>query len=1172
MPFRLTLLLLLVLGCNRLVAQSDTIQSRPHQLLWELTGPKMDKPSYIFGSMHVREPEAFIFPDSLWLCLESVDAFANEVHLDSAVTRVIEVYLGGAPTFVDSSYIKLTDSIRVGDDFMAGFEVPGSESIKSASSNTRPADITAGASSFPTFMDAYLMEQAKNKGKTLYGLEVIDHHLHDVDLGSNRGFSLFGPNRDALEKMYFSGDIMAIGELISEQPVHFDRLALVARNYIMANSIEQILNDQSSVFAVVGAAHLPGNTGLLTIMKERGYQLRPVTATFNNEPLDWKSSLPIRNWTKVVGRRALFSASTPTPFIYSGNTQLGEQFLNFDIGRGLTFLIMTNRMRPFDYEDFDYGFFELDGYEVHDKDLVELNGLSGYRYKLSKPGADIEHYIGYVFFKDQQMYYLQIGAYEKTALKVFAADEEILIESLETPTLHPGKWKKYQDPKIGFRASLPEQYVLTQTELTPGVYKEEELGRRMHIYHAGLGKEAVTTWLIHADLPAYNWAPSVDSLRLAEGIDWVSEYFSLDDIEDHIWDLEASRPQVSFLGQFQNNEVLLKGRLSLRGNRIFAVISIDTPDGKRTQKLMRDFAFVPITEELTFKQHSLADSLLLCWLPDVPISNTANQLENDTRLQAIIQDLERQHSAKDYHWKGMDPLTSAQVAIRVEKLPSLYGTPDTSAFFTEQLKSMRSEFRLPDQSTEVLVMDTYPGREYRLEGIGSHLVYVAQIYVANNLLVKKLVQVHADQLDHPNIEAFLHDDTLQEEELGPPTLVAKTTALLEALRSDNTDTLNMVLGMLISNRPNILGLEKDQVEQILLQNNFPNSSIGINLYDELLRAFQDDTRSAELDRLVTLFEKSDSQLLKEQILILLANDYNKESWQLYRDLLQTEEINSWSSTVFLPLYDRPEAIEISWPGLIELLSNGQNIDDVFEIGTWILSGEQLDKHLVLEQQAAFTKVSTPLFSQSIQQEDTKALDFIFDLYERLPTDAHILAQMNSLYERRIYDWLSVRSAGVLLAHGQTLGKRTMKKLLRSEQLRYPFLRLLNKYDAINSKAQSQYEEVDLAEFLLREAMIEIEDSVSAIRFDQVIDIMYQDSPYQVYLFTFSYEEDINRLAAVGLFTKEEEDPHFVDDGLIEFTSYTISSRRRARKGKQLIRSLELRRERENEDISVDIDL
>ena len=51
-------------------------------LFWEITGNGLQKPSYLFGTMHVSNKLAFHLSDSFYHALKSVDAVALELNPD----------------------------------------------------------------------------------------------------------------------------------------------------------------------------------------------------------------------------------------------------------------------------------------------------------------------------------------------------------------------------------------------------------------------------------------------------------------------------------------------------------------------------------------------------------------------------------------------------------------------------------------------------------------------------------------------------------------------------------------------------------------------------------------------------------------------------------------------------------------------------------------------------------------------------------------------------------------------------------------------------------------------------------------------------------------------------------------------------------------------------------
>ena len=55
----------------------------------------------------------------------------------------------------------------------------------------------------------------------------------------------------------------------------FEKRMVEMRNYVMAERAEPLL-ESGSAFIAVGAMHLPGETGLVTLLRQAGYRLQPV--------------------------------------------------------------------------------------------------------------------------------------------------------------------------------------------------------------------------------------------------------------------------------------------------------------------------------------------------------------------------------------------------------------------------------------------------------------------------------------------------------------------------------------------------------------------------------------------------------------------------------------------------------------------------------------------------------------------------------------------------------------------------------------------------------------------------------------------------------------------------------------------------------------------------------
>ncbi len=82
---------------------------------------------------------------------------------------------------------------------------------------------------------------------------------------------------DLLNDAYRRGDLDMLDSLStrqSESPAFLEKF-LYKRNENMAHAIDSIIR-KSRLFAGVGAAHLPGDRGVINMLRKMGYTLRPV--------------------------------------------------------------------------------------------------------------------------------------------------------------------------------------------------------------------------------------------------------------------------------------------------------------------------------------------------------------------------------------------------------------------------------------------------------------------------------------------------------------------------------------------------------------------------------------------------------------------------------------------------------------------------------------------------------------------------------------------------------------------------------------------------------------------------------------------------------------------------------------------------------------------------------
>lgn len=338
-------------------------QTKPEKLkglLWEISGNGLSKPGYLYGTMHVSEKMVFNLSDSFFLALRQVDVVALETNHDAwqkfTDNLVQESGIDPFSTGIYNASGRENNNLY-NEAFL--FNAPGRDmygallSAKPVMSNEflyRSNDYQQDYEE-DTYLDLFIFQAGKKLGKTVVGLETLEgsyealirSRIPDDDKEENK-HSYFNPNTMNLDEAYRNQDLDLIDSInrITSPGKNFQRWMLDERNIIMVNGIDSILQSGRSLFSAVGAAHLPGETGLIKLLRKKGYRLRPVQFTStaalgNKEHLD-KLHFPVhlsRNWLIDSS----WSAVAPGRFYPTMYTPGLDQYLCADMSNGVFYAV-----------------------------------------------------------------------------------------------------------------------------------------------------------------------------------------------------------------------------------------------------------------------------------------------------------------------------------------------------------------------------------------------------------------------------------------------------------------------------------------------------------------------------------------------------------------------------------------------------------------------------------------------------------------------------------------------------------------------------------------------------------------------------------------------------------------------------------------------------------------
>jgi len=149
-------------------------------------------------------------------------------------------------------------------------------------------------------MDVRIQRMALGEKKIVSGLETATEQIISLDvlnlkeqaelmltvLQSDEGLAV---ELDEMQRLYVQQDFAKLmeHEMMDEYPEKLIHELVNVRNHRFFDRLLPLLK-KNRVFCVLGAMHLPGETGLIAQLRNAGYKVEPVDFTFTKSALEKK--------------------------------------------------------------------------------------------------------------------------------------------------------------------------------------------------------------------------------------------------------------------------------------------------------------------------------------------------------------------------------------------------------------------------------------------------------------------------------------------------------------------------------------------------------------------------------------------------------------------------------------------------------------------------------------------------------------------------------------------------------------------------------------------------------------------------------------------------------------------------------------------------------------------
>ena len=431
-----------------------------NSLLWEISGNGLEKSSYLYGTMHVSKKIAFHLDDVFYQALLSSETIALEsdpgTWLEADTDRSggqLQRGYGVNPRGFYSRTFKFTAPTKRD---LGKYLASEDGLINNILYRTNKFDQNFEED---TYLDMFIYRAGAKYGKPVIALE--DPEVTNALVGrASRNAMKPKPDQWLQEKMkkqalaylmqdaYRERNINLLDSIDRAMYTEFYRKnMLYLRNEQMAEKLDSVMH-QSKVFAGIGAAHLPGDQGVIALLRNKGYTVNPLVSPATDKGKTLKQKLQNKTVRPRLKSFApadrFFSISLPNK-LYPVNLQGKATYVSPDLANGS--YLVVHRIPNYNHliadedlslEDIDQLLYENIPGMIVSKNKIEQGGY---------PGLDIKNRLKN---GDQQRYQIFVTPLEILLIKM--SGEGDYVSRFSDPIFNSLRFNK---PETTFRTIKP---------------------------------------------------------------------------------------------------------------------------------------------------------------------------------------------------------------------------------------------------------------------------------------------------------------------------------------------------------------------------------------------------------------------------------------------------------------------------------------------------------------------------------------------------------------------------------------------------------------------------------------------------------------------------------------------------------------------------------------------
>ncbi|HEY0751411.1 MAG TPA: TraB/GumN family protein [Chitinophagaceae bacterium] len=1065
--------------------------------------------------MHLMDKRLFQFGDSLYSSLEKVDGFAAEIEfeemMDSAfaksVANVQNDLLSDDEVKVDKSKLDretkaLLKKLRLESDKLSKKEL---KKIRDYRVNQY---VQKGE--METIVDGFLYGIAKRQGKWIGGIEDISDQLGLSDeLGGELSVeTVLRPEVDlkasfeSLVDIYLAQDLNEINRYtLSNYSDGARDLLLIKRNIKMARRMDSLSAIRTMFFAV-GAAHLPGDSGVIRLLRERGFQVDPVFSTTKISADLYANKLKELPWIKVDDDQKLYTIEMPgSP---SKHDIFGAAFkmnMFYDITT-MTYYAVGSTIGGLQSNTDMQGAFkkmmaEMGGRLNEKIKYIKEEGITGAEATIE---AQNNYYKIRLLQKGHVLYIIMAGGNKLE--KLTKADVTRYFTSFKANEIvtENKDWVLFNSPEKAFSV------------IVPGKLRANKI-----IDKAAEG----TYWIFETFdyLDNYKGLYYLLQIRDIGGgyfLDGDSNYFNLvkEQYESN-FDVIDKSEHVSYKGYpaFVTEGQSLKDKTSykcfnvIRGNRVYSMVvgGASSADFSDADKYFNSLTFLDYATPNT-KTHPANGFFTTATSPFVKVEDS-DSTDNDYFE----------------HYYSFNSHAAISYDVTKEVFPVHYWAKSDSAYFESKI----SDYHTSQDSVlskKIVTNGALKGIDVVVkENLRSQLKKV-RVIVNGDTLYTLFAYVPAEYIDHKSTTGFF-DDFRFTNETPPVIYKKKIEPLFEALRSMDSAKFEDASEVFHAIE---FGSEDLPVLHQGLTHVYKDSSNPYGIYssiaDEVIRLKDKSTIEYIRSNYSALIDHKDK--LKYEFLGILATFKSDTAYDLLKELLSKQLPGSGSiSSMSYALRDSIELTTKLLPDLLPFANDSLFVNLLTEVSVYLLDSQVLSVKDLHPYQEAFYRGADRMYIK-MQSDDASYWSGIkwIELLRYLNTQ-----KGNDILQKYLQTedlFFKMQTILALLKNNQPVEHAIIEKVAADPELRVSFFDNLKKTSKAQLFPKRYATQIHLSESEIYNAAFE-EIEIADLKYIGERKALYKGANMTFYLYKVGYsdEEDniIYHLGVAGPFDPKDKE-------------------------------------------------